>query len=146
MPVHPPQSPNPLINIYCPHYDEAAKNVIMKDVHFPFDLPGFVVNVIPPWSNEIGYVKHVAMENNLASVICNDVHFDSDSDCTSTTRTRYPKKRYKVVKECAVYEYVGGQEHCDWMNHATSQAKQEAIPKDIQNAKSPSNDAYGKKS
>ncbi|RXH67445.1 hypothetical protein DVH24_027592 [Malus domestica] len=58
MPVYPPQSPNPLINIYYPHYDEATKNVILKDEHFPSDLPGFGVNVIPPWSNEIGYVKH----------------------------------------------------------------------------------------
>ncbi|CAN6708385.1 unnamed protein product [Malus baccata var. baccata] len=41
MPVYPPQSPNPLINIYCPRYDEAVKNVILKDEHFPSDLPGF---------------------------------------------------------------------------------------------------------
>ncbi|CAN6579922.1 unnamed protein product [Malus baccata var. baccata] len=36
----------------------ATKNVILKDEHFPSDLPGFGVNVVPPWSNEIGYVKH----------------------------------------------------------------------------------------
>ncbi|RXH89123.1 hypothetical protein DVH24_006101 [Malus domestica] len=58
MPVYPHPSPNPLINIYCPRYDEPAKNVILKDEHFPSDLPGFGVNVVPSWSNEIGYVKH----------------------------------------------------------------------------------------
>ncbi|TQE12173.1 hypothetical protein C1H46_002243 [Malus baccata] len=58
MPVYHPQSPNPLINIYCPHYDEAVKNVMLKDDHFPSDLPGFGVNMILPWSNEINYVKH----------------------------------------------------------------------------------------
>ncbi|KAM1059084.1 hypothetical protein FF1_023775 [Malus domestica] len=47
MPIYPLQSPNPLINIYCPHYDEAVKNVILKDEHFPSDLPGFGVNVLP---------------------------------------------------------------------------------------------------
>ncbi|TQD81974.1 hypothetical protein C1H46_032437 [Malus baccata] len=58
MHVYPPQSPNTLINIYCPRYDEVVKNVILKDEHFPSDLPGFGVNVLSPWSNEIGYVKH----------------------------------------------------------------------------------------
>ncbi|KAB2627924.1 hypothetical protein D8674_032719 [Pyrus ussuriensis x Pyrus communis] len=182
--VYPPQSPNPLINIYCPRYDEAAKNVILKDEHFPSDLPGFGVNVIPPWSNEIGYMKHgssgkhpcingdtdklmtsgkqPSISGDTVKIIssffsgdsyrfdpieiCNAVHFDSDSDCTSTARTRHPQIRYKAVKECAACEYVGGQEHCDWMNRATGQTKQEAIPKDMQNAKSPSDDAYGKKS
>ncbi|CAN6566187.1 unnamed protein product [Malus baccata var. baccata] len=78
--------------------------------------------------------------------ICNVVHFDSNFDCTSTARTRHPKKSYKAVKECAACEYVGGQEHCDWMNCATCKAKQEAIPIQIQSAKSPSNDVYGKNS
>ncbi|CAN6704362.1 unnamed protein product [Malus baccata var. baccata] len=55
--------------------------------------------------------------------ICNVVHFDSNFDCTSTARTRHPQKSYKVVKECAACEYVGGQEHCDWMNCATCKAK-----------------------
>ncbi|KAM1013421.1 hypothetical protein FF1_043356 [Malus domestica] len=184
MPIYPHPSPNPLINIYCPRYDEAAKNVILKDEHFPSDLPGFGVNVVPPWSNEIGYVKHgsrgkqpcisadteklmtsgkqPSISGDTVKIIssffpgdsyrfdpieiCNAVHFDSDSDCTSTARTRHPQKRYKAVKECAACEYVGGQERCDWMNRAIGQTKQEAIPKDIQNAKSPFDDAYGKKS
>ncbi|KAB2603277.1 hypothetical protein D8674_004282 [Pyrus ussuriensis x Pyrus communis] len=51
--------------------------------------------------------------------ICNTVHFDSDSDCTSTVSPRHPQKSYKVNKECAACKYVGGQEHCDWMNRAT---------------------------
>ncbi|KAM2574933.1 hypothetical protein TB2_006812 [Malus domestica] len=160
------------------------KNVILKDEHFPSDLPGFGVNVVPPRSNEIGFVNHgssgkqpciscdteklmtngkqPSISGDTVKIIssffpgdsyrfdpieiCNVVHFNSDSDCTSTARTRHPQKRYKAVKECAACEYVGGQEHCDWMNRATGQTKQEAIPKDIQNAKSPSDDAYGKKS
>ncbi|CAN6680026.1 unnamed protein product [Malus baccata var. baccata] len=126
MPVYPPQSPNPLINIYYPHYDEAVKNVMLKDDHFPSDLPGFGVNVILPWSNEINYVKHGSNGKQPCISddsyhfdpieICNVVHFDSDSDCTSIARTHHPQKSYKDVKECAACEYVGGQEHCDWMN------------------------------
>ncbi|KAM1584278.1 hypothetical protein ACFX1Z_037276 [Malus domestica] len=163
---------------------DSAKNVILKDEHFPYDLPGFSVNMVPPWSNEIGYVKHgsrgkqpcisgdteklmtsgkqPSISGDTVKIIssffpgdsyrfdpieiCNVVHFDSDSDCTSTARTRHPQKKYKAVKECAACEYVGGQEHCDWINRVTGQTKQEAIPKDMQNAKSPSDDAYGKKS
>ncbi|TQD70795.1 hypothetical protein C1H46_043668 [Malus baccata] len=127
MPVYPPQSPNPLINIYCPRYDGAVKNVLLKDEHFPSDLPGVSYRFDP-------------------IEICNVVHFDSNFDCTSTARTRHPKKSYKAIKECAACEYVGGQEHCDWMNCATCKAKQEAIPIQIQSAKSPSNDVYGKNS
>ncbi|KAM1873202.1 hypothetical protein ACFX13_007061 [Malus domestica] len=166
------------------HTLESAKNVILKDEHFPSDLPGFGVNVVPPRSNEIGFVNHgssgkqpcisgdteklmtnekqPSISGDTVKIIssffpgdsyrfdpieiCNVVHFNSDSDCISTARTRHPQKRYKAVKECAACEYVGGQEHCDWMNRATGQTKQEAILKDIQNAKSPSDDAYGKKS
>ncbi|RXH93631.1 hypothetical protein DVH24_014207 [Malus domestica] len=174
MHVYPHQSPNPLINIYCPRYDEAVKNVLLKDEHFPSDLPGF-------GSNEIGYVKHdssgkqpcingdtdklmttgkqPSISGDTVKIIssfflgdsyrfdpikiCNVVHFDSNSDCTSTMRTHHPKKSYKAVMECAACEYVGGQEHCDWMNCATCKAKQEAISIQIKSAKSPSNDVYG---
>ncbi|KAB2615307.1 hypothetical protein D8674_021895 [Pyrus ussuriensis x Pyrus communis] len=137
--VYPPQSPNPLINIYYPRCDEAAKNVILKDENFPSDLPSFGVNVLPPWSNEISFMKHGSSENGDTVKIISSFFL-------GTTKTHHSQKTYKVVKECAACEYVGGQEHCDWMNRAIGKAKQKAIHIQIQNAKSPSDDAYGKNS
>lgn len=62
-PLYPPQSPNIFIEILCPSYNEAAKNLILEDEHFPRDLHGFGTNVLPPAFNEFRYVNHVSVGN-----------------------------------------------------------------------------------
>ncbi|TQE05532.1 hypothetical protein C1H46_008867 [Malus baccata] len=124
------------------HEDPDFWRYLQANFHVEFEFKqnptldsGFGVNVVPPWSNEIGYVKHgsrgkqpcisgdteklmtsgkqPSISGDTVKIIssffpgdsyrfdpieiCNVVHFDFDSDCTSTARTRHPQKRYKAV-------------------------------------------------